>query len=165
MDMGETKAKLNGAMRDALRKDKVPFVEVSTELLAGDVIVVTIVTGVDSQPAVNRIFAEVAKRFKGTQIRAEFKTPEELAAEKAATLRIILRALTGGEPYTVETIAEQAREPAWVIAACLRALAAQGIVQTVGEYDDNPTWTIATKNATYEAAIAAAKEKDFDVGE
>lgn len=164
IDSGETRAKLNGAMRDALRKEKVPFVEVTTQALPGDVIVVTVVTGADSQVAADRIFGEVAKRFKGAALRREFKTPEELAREKAATLRLVLQALTGTEPYTLASIAERAQEPPWVIEACLRALAAKGVVQTVGEYDDNPTWTIATKNATYDAAVAAAKDKGFDVG-
>lgn len=159
----ETRAKLNGAMRDALKKDKVPFAEVTTQT-QGDVIVLTVVTGLESQSAADRIFGEVAKRFKGTTIRREFKTPEDLAKEKAATLRLILETLTGTEPYTAATIAEKAGEPTWVIDACLRALSAKGVVQTVGEYDDNPTWTIATKNATYETAIAAAKDKGFDVG-
>lgn len=161
---GETRAKLNGAMRDALRKEKVPFVEVTTQTLPGDVIVVTVVTAADSRDAADRVFGEVAKRFRGTTIRCEFKTPEQLAREKAATLRTILQALTGSAPYTVETIAERANEPAWVIAACLRALSDKGIVQTVDEYDDNPTWTIAPKNATYEKAVRAAREKGFDVG-
>jgi hypothetical protein len=164
IDSGETRAKLNGAMRDALRKEKVPFVEVTTEALPGNVIVLTIVTGAESQNTADRLFGEVAKRFKGTEIRREFKTPEELAQEKAATLRMILQALTGTEPFTVANIAEQAGEPSWVIETCLRALAAKGIVQTVGEYDETPTWTIATMNATYEAALAAAKDKGFDVG-
>jgi hypothetical protein len=164
MDSGEIRAKLNGAMRDALRKDRVPFVEVTTEAQAGDVIVLTIVTGTESRAAADRVFGEVAKRFKGTAIRREFKSPEELAREKAATLRMILQALTGTEPYSVASIAEVAREPSWVIEACLRALAAKGIVQPVGEYDDNPTWTIATSNATYEEAVAAAKDRGFDVG-
>jgi hypothetical protein len=164
MDIGETRAKLNGAMRDALRKEKVPFVEVTTEALPGDVIVLTIVTGAESQDAADRAFAEVAKRFKGSAIRREFKTPEELAQEKAATLRMILQALTGTEPYTLTSIAEHAREPSWVIETCLRALAAKGIVQPVGEYDDDPTWTIATRNATYDAAVAAARDAGFDVG-
>jgi len=163
MVSGETRAKLNGAMRDALRKGKVPFVEVTTEALPGDVIVLTVVTGAESQDTADRVFGEVVKRFKGTEIRREFKTPEELAREKAKTLRTILQALTGTEPYTVASIAKDANEPSWVIDACLRALSAKGIVETVGEYDDNPTWTIATKNATYDAAVAAAKEKDFDV--
>jgi hypothetical protein len=164
MDIGETKAKLNGAMRDALRKEKVPFIEVSTEALAGGVIVVTIVTGAESQSTADRIFGEVAKRFKSTEVRCQFRTPEELAQEKAATLRMILKAVTGTLDWTVGDLAERSREPVWVIAACLRALAAKGILQDVGEYDDNPTWIIAAKNATYEAAIAAAKEKGFDVG-
>ena len=164
IDSGETRARINGAMRDALRKEKVPFVEVSTEELPGNVIAVTIVTEAESQETVDRIFGEVAKRFKGTSIRRELKTPVELAKEKAATLRMILQALTGTEPYTLASIAERAREPSWVIEACLRALAAKGIVQPVGEYDENPEWTIATKNATYEAAVAAAKDKGFDVG-
>jgi hypothetical protein len=164
MDTGETKAKLNGAMRDALRKDKVPFVEVTTEALPGDVIVLTIVTGAETQDTAARLFDEVAKRFKGTTIRRAFKTPEELAQEKAATLRIILQALTGTEPCTLASMAKDAREPSWVIETCLRALAAKGIVQPVGEYDDDPTWTIATRNATYDAAVAAAKEAGFDVG-
>lgn len=163
-DSGETRARINGAMRDALRKDKVPFVEVTTEEQPGNVVVLTIVAGVESQETVDRIFGEVAKRFKGTTIRRELKTPVELAKEKAATLRMILEAITGTEPYTVASIAERAHEPAWVIEACLRALAAKGILQTVGEYDDNPVWMIATKNATYEAAVAAAKDKGFDVG-
>jgi hypothetical protein len=158
----ELKAKLNGAMRDALRKDKIPFIEVTTEVLPGDIIVLTVVTGAENQATADRAYGEVAKRFKGTNIRREFKTPEALAQEKAATLRIILQALTGPEPYTTKSIAEQANEPAWVIESCLRALAAKGIVQTVGEYDDDPTFTISTKNATYEAAVAAAKEGGFD---
>jgi hypothetical protein len=161
---GETRAKLNGAMRDALRKEKIPFVEVTTEALPGDVIVLTVVTAVESQDKADRLFGEVAKRFKGTTIRREFKTPEQLAKEKAATLRLILQALTGPEPFALASIAEAAREPSWVIETCLRALSAKGVVQTVGEYDDNPTWTIATKNATYEAAVAAAKDAGFDVG-
>jgi len=164
MEIGETKAKLNGAMRDALRKEKVPFIEVTTEVQAADVIVLTVVTGAESRDIADRIFGEVAKRFKGTTIRREFKTPEQLAQEKAATLRTILQALTAPEPYTLASIAERAHEPTWVIDACLRALSAKGVVQTVGEYDDNPTWTIATKNATYEAAVAATREKGFDVG-
>jgi hypothetical protein len=164
IESGETRAKLNGAMRDALRKEKVPFIEVSTESREGSVIVVTIVTAPDCQEKADRIFGDVAKRFKGTAIKREFKTPEELAQEKAATLRTILQALTSGEPYTLATIAERANEPAWVIDACLRALSAKGVVQTVNEYDDSPTWTIAKKNATYEAALAAAKENGFDVG-
>jgi hypothetical protein len=161
---GETKARINGAMRDALRKEKVPFVEVTTEVLPDDVVVLTVVTGAESQEKADRLFGEVAKRFKGTVIRRAFKTPEELAKEKAATLRLILQALTATEPFVMATVAEAAHEPSWVIEACLRALSAKGVVQTVGEYDDNPTWTIATKNATYEAAVAAAKEKGFDVG-
>ena len=164
IDNGETRAKLNGAMRDALRKEKVPFVEVATAALPGDVIVLTVVTAAESQDAADRVFAEVAKRFKGTAIRREFKTPEQLAKEKAATLRMVLQALTGTEPFTVASIAERAHEPPWVIEACLRALSAKGIVQTVGEYDDNPVWTIATKNATYEAAVAAARDTGFDLG-
>jgi hypothetical protein len=164
IDSTETRAKLNGAIRDALRKEKIPVVEVTTEVLPGDVIVVTVVTGAENQTTADRIFGEVARRFKGTTIRREFKTPEELAREKAATLRMILQALTGTEPYTVASIAEQAHEPSWVIEACLRALAAKGVVQTVGEYDENPTWTIATRNATYEAALAAARDGGFDVG-
>src|SRR5689334_20818817 len=130
IDSGETRAKLNGAMRDALRKEKVPFVEVTTRALPGDVIVVTVVTGAESQDTADRIFGEVAKRFKGTAIRREFKSPEQLAQEKAATLRTILQALTGTEPYTVASIAERTHEPSWVIEACLRALSAKGIVQT-----------------------------------
>lgn len=164
IESGETRAKLNGAMRDALRKEKVPFIEVSTEAREDNVIVVTIVTGADCQEKADRIFADVAKRFKGTTIHREFKTPEQLSQEKAATLRIILHALTSGEPYTLATIAERANEPSWVIDAVLRALSAKGVVQTVNEYDDHPTWTIAKKNATYEAAIAAAKESGFDMG-
>ncbi len=163
-ESGEIRAKLNGATRDALRKEKIAFIEVTTELREGDVVVLTIVTGPESQDAASRAFGEVAKRFKGTEIRCQFKTPEELAREKAATLQIILEVLTGTEPYTAKTIAERTHEPAWVIEACLRALAAKGVVQTVGEYDDNPTWTIATKNGTYEAALAAAKASGFDVG-
>ena len=164
MTDSETRAKLNGAMRDALRKEKVPFVEVTTQALPGDVIALTIVTAAESQGTADRILGEVAKRFKGTTIRREFKTPEELAQEKAATLRLILRALTATEPFAMASVAEEAGEPSWVIETCLRALAAKGVVQTVGEYDDNPTWTIATNNATYEAALAAAKDKGFDVG-
>lgn len=164
IDSGETRAKLNGAMRDALRKEKIPFVEVTTEALPGNVIVLTLVIGAADQDKADRVFGEVAKRFKGTEIRREFKTPEELAKEKAATLRLILQALTGTEPYTVASIAAHAREPSWMIETCLKALAAKGVVQTVGEYDENPTWTIATKNATYEAAVAAAKRSGFDVG-
>jgi hypothetical protein len=163
IDGGETRAKLNGAMRDALRKEKIPFVELSTEEVPGDVIVLTIVTAVESQAAADRAFGEVAKRFKGTTIRREFQTPEELAAEKAATMKIILQALTGSEPFTVASIAERAHEWSWAIEACLRALAAKGIVQPVGEYDDNPVWTISPKYATYEAAVAAAREKGFVV--
>jgi hypothetical protein len=64
----------------------------------------------------------------------------------------------------VASIAERAHEPSWVIEACLRALAAKGIVQTVGEYDENPTWKIAANNATYEAAVDAARDSGFDVG-
>ncbi len=164
IDSGEIRAKLNGATRDALRKDKIAFIEVTTELREGDVVVLTIVTGPDSQAAASRTFGEVAKRFKGTEIRCEFKTPEELAKEKAATLQIILEILTGAAPYTLKSIAERTREPSWVVEACLRALSAKGVVQTVGEYDDDPTWTIATKNATYDAATAAAKAAGFDVG-
>ncbi len=159
----ETRAKLNGAMRDALRKEKIPFVEVSTEVVPGNVIALTIVTKAESQDAADRAFGDVAKRFKGTEIRREFKTPEELAKEKAATMRIILRALTGTEPYTVASIAERAHEWSWAIEACLRALAAKGIVRPVGEYDDNPVWTIAPQNATFEAAVAAARDKGFEV--
>lgn len=162
-DSGETRARINGAMRDALRKDKIPFVEVTTAELPGNVIVLTIVAEAESQVMADRVFGEVAKRFKGTSIRRELKTPVELAKEKAATLRMILQALTGTEPYTVASIAELAHEPSWVIEACLRALAAKGILQPVGEYDEDPTWAIATKNATYEAALAAAKDKGFDV--
>jgi hypothetical protein len=164
VDSVETRAKLNGAMRDALRKDKVPFVEVSTQSLPDGAIVVTVVTGADSQSTVDRIFGEVAKRFKGIEIRRAFKTPEDLAQEKAATLRTILQALTGTEPYTVATIAEAAHEPSWVIENYLRDLALKGVVQTVGEYEDNPTFLIATKNATFEAALAAARDGGFDVG-
>lgn len=163
IESGETRARVNGAMRDALKKGKVPFIEVSTEIREGDLVVVTVFTGPDSQDAAKRVFADVAKRFKAIEIRCEFKTPEELAKEKAATLRTILQALTGTEPYTVESIAETAREPSWVIAACLRALSAKGVVETVGEYDDHPTWTISSKNVTYAAAVAAAKDKGFDV--
>ena len=115
IDSGEIRAKLNGAMRDALRKEKVPFIEVTTEALAGDVIVVTIVVASESQDLANRIFGEVAKRSRDVEIRREFKTPEELAQEKAATLRIVLQALTGTEHYTVASIAERTHEPAWVI--------------------------------------------------
>jgi hypothetical protein len=161
--MDETRAKLNGAVRDALRKEKVPFVEVTTEAPPGDIIVLTIVTSTETQVAADRVFSEVAKRFKGIGLRREFKTPEALAREKAATLRMILRALTGPEPYTVASIAEHASELPWVIEACLRALTAKGIVQPVGEYDENPTWTIATRIATYEAAVAAARDMGFDV--
>jgi hypothetical protein len=149
-------------MRDALRKEKVPFIEVSTQQLP-DVIVLTIVTKAETQATADRLFGEVAKRFKGTAIRREFKTPEELAKEKAATLRIILEVLTGSEPYTVASIAERANESTWAVVACLKALALKGIVQPVGEYDDDPVWTIATRYATYEAAVAAATEKGFDV--
>jgi len=161
---GEMRARINGAMRDSLRKEKVPFVEVTTEVQPGDVVVVTIVTGAESQATVDRLFGEVAKRFKNMTLRRVFKTPEELAKEKAATLRTILQALTGTEPYTLATIAERAGEPPWVIETCLRALSTKGVVQTVGEYDDNPVWTISTKNATYETAVAAAKDAGFDVG-
>ena len=164
MISGETRAKLNGAMRDALKKEKIPFVEVMTVVLPGDVVVLTVVTAAESQGTADRIFGEVAKRFKGTTIRCEFKTPEQLAQEKAVTLRLVLRALTSPEPFTLAAVAEEAREPPWVIETCLRALSAKGVIQTVGEYDDNPTWTIATKNATYETAVAAAKDAGFDVG-
>jgi len=164
IESGETRAKLNGALRDALRKEKLSFIEVSTESRAGNIIVVTIVTEADCQEKAERIFGDVAKRFKGIAIQCEFKTPEQLAQEKAATLRTILQALTSGEPYTLETIAKQASEPSWIINACLRALSAKGVVQPVNEYDDTPTWTIAKKNESYEAALAAAKENGFDIG-
>ena len=161
---GEARAKVNGAMRDALRKDKLAFIEVSTEAVADNVIVVTIVIAAESQAAADKIFGDVAKRNKGLELRREFKTPEELAKEKAATLRMILQALTGTEPFTVASVAERSHEPSWVIVACLRALAIKGILQHVDEYDDHPTWAIAPKNATYEAAVAAARDKGFDVG-
>lgn len=164
MDSGEIKAKLNGAMRDALRKEKVAFIEVTTEALEGNVIVLTIVIASESQKTADRIFGDVVKRFKGTEIRREFKTPEDLAREKAATLRMILQALTGPEPFTVESIAERSHEPAWVIVACLRALAAKGVLQHVDEYNDHPVWTIDPKYASYDVAIVAAKSKGFDVG-
>ncbi len=163
-DSGEIRAGLNGAMRDVLRKEKVPFIEVTTQVLAGDVIVVTIVTGAESRDKVNKLFADVAKRFKGTEVRHEFKTPEELAREKAATLRTILQMLTGTEPFTVASVAERTHEASWVIVACLRALAAKGILQHVEEYNDNPTWAISPKYASYEAAIAATQAQGFDVG-
>src|ERR1700709_452664 len=130
----ETRAKLNGAMRDALKKEKVPFIELSTaQASAENVIVVTIVLEAEGREKATRIFAEVAKRFKGIELRHELKTPEELAKEKAATLRTILQALTSAEPYTVESIATQAHEVPWVIVACLKALMIKGILQHVGE--------------------------------
>jgi len=164
VDSGEIRAGLNGAMRDALRKEKVPFIEVTTQVVAGDVIVVTIVTAAESREKASRIFTDVTKRFKTVELRSEFKTPEELAKEKAATLRLILQILTGSEPYTLESIAERAHEPSWVIKACLRALAAKGILQHVEEYEDNPTWAISPKYATYEVAVAATQAQGFDVG-
>src|SRR5262245_38708647 len=124
----EIRAKLNGAMRDALRKEKVPFVDLSTQSREG-AIVVTVVTGLDSQEKVNKIFGEVQKRgFKGTDVRCEFKTPEDLAAEKATTLRAVLEILTGPEPYTLATIAERTGEASWVIDKCLRDLSLKGVV-------------------------------------
>lgn len=164
IDSGEMRAKLNGAMRDALRKEKVAFIEVTTQSVADNVIVVTVVLPLESQEKAKKIFGEVAKRNKSAELRCEFKTPEQLAQEKAATLRIILEMLTGAEPFTVAGIAERTHEQSWVIVTCLRALAAKGILQHVDEYEDNPTWAISPKNPTYETAIAAAKDKGFDVG-
>jgi hypothetical protein len=87
-------------MRDALKKDKVAFIEISTEIRDANVIVVTIVTGPESQDAANKCFVEVAKRFKTFEMRREFKTPEELAGEKAATLRTILAKYTNSSKRT-----------------------------------------------------------------
>lgn len=162
---GETRAKLNGAVRDALKKGKVPFIEVNTQSLEAGVVIVTVVTGPENQDATNKLFAEVAKRQRGYEPRLVFKTPEELAKEKSATLRTILEILTGSEPYTLTTMAARTNEPTWVVDACLRALSLKGVVETVGEYDDHPTWTISSKNKTYAQSLIAARDKGFDVGD
>ncbi|MFA9263115.1 MAG: hypothetical protein ACEQSB_07300 [Undibacterium sp.] len=128
---GETRAKLNGAVRDALKKGKVPFIEVNTQSLEANVVIVTVVTGPENQDATNKLFAEVAKRQRGYEARLVFKTPETLAKEKSATLRTILEILTGSEPYTLTTMAERTNEPTWVVDACLRALSQKGVVKTL----------------------------------